>query len=238
MRKRVPRASQNRFGHYSSTLSIENDLTDDTRYRVVALESAYLHFAKLNQKLMLTAYALDPTNRCLYLTKRALRHVVEMALTILYYMGNQNSIAPAVVNEFNRYKYFLKREEQFDDNIFSWWNQRDTPLLKTVALRLAACHASSANTERIFSCLNRIAAPSRSRLNLQTIFDIASIQVHKLSERPVNRRTSGSQAQFQSQQTIEADEYSNTITLDETESNAHMKGSSIRITGSRAPQGI
>lgn len=48
-------------------------------------------------------------------------------------------------------------------------------------MRLWLCHASSANTERIFSGLGRIMTPLRNRLSLKTITELMSIKVAKMS---------------------------------------------------------
>lgn len=51
-------------------------------------------------------------------------------------------------------------------------------------MRLMACHASSANRERIFSTLGRLFSPDRNRLSLKTAFDMLTVQ---LSLRPPPR---------------------------------------------------
>lgn len=91
-------------------------------------------------------------------------------------------------------------------------------------MRYASCHASSANTERIFSSLGRIVTPSRNCLNLRTIFDLISIQIYNKTSAYVKakqKRKSGSRSQRNlstpSTQSTSAQHSQETLSADETE---------------------
>lgn len=173
-------------------------------FRTAALEAAYIHFDRIDVNLLLTAYALDPKNRLKYLTNASLLLVERVVAQTLIDMGNVDTIVAAVVEEFRRYKTILHREEVNATGIVAWWEEQNLPLLCQVAVRMPACHASSANTERIFSALKGIVTNSRNRLNLDTIFDLITIRVANLSRRARKDRVEAQEAPQATQETIEA----------------------------------
>lgn len=81
-----------------------------------------------------------------------------------------------------RYFEVSKALKSYIRDTNTWWTGSSTLILKIVALRLAACHAISANTERIFSALNRIITPDRNKLNLSTVSDIMTVRIYQLSQ--------------------------------------------------------
>jgi len=66
-------------------------------------------------------------------------------------------------DEFRRYSGRLERSREVVVEIYAFWkSKRDLVIMKRVGMRLAACYASSANTERVFSGPSRICLPSRN----------------------------------------------------------------------------
>lgn len=74
----------------------------------------------------------------------------------------------------------------------NWWvRQEKYTILKPLALKLACCHASSANTERFFSRLGRLISPTRTCLSLQMIQHLIGIRIFRLaSEKTINSESS------------------------------------------------
>lgn len=169
------------------------EIQADSPYRDIALEAAISQWNKLDIDLLLTAYVLDPNHSMRFLTKYALEKANETLLTMLIEMGHEPFIVAAMKQEVERYKIIVQSIEP--SNVWEWWRQSDLSILRTVGIRMAACHASTANTERIFSGLAATITPSRNRLNLGTAFDLISLRINLLSrqKRAVRRRTSSPQ---------------------------------------------
>lgn len=170
------------------------ELSTSTAYRDVAREAAIVQFRKIDLDLLLTAYALDPNYSMNFLTRYALAKVDETVLALLIEMGHDPSVAVAMKRDIERYKVLIKPLTP-PINTWEWWRRSELTILRRVGLRLAACHGSSANTERIFSALSATITPSRNRLNLSTAFDLISLRINLLSrDKPdTRRRVSGSQ---------------------------------------------
>lgn len=60
-------------------------------------------------------------------------------------------------------------------------------MIKYVGMRLGVCQSSSANTERLFSGLNRIITASRNRLTMKTVFELMVIRTAKLSKKEAKK---------------------------------------------------
>lgn len=98
------------------------------------------------------------------------------------------SAATAYSNEFDDYIERIRPITHFITDIKTWWLDAGFPHLRDIGIRLASCHGSSANTERVFSGLNRIVTSTRNALNIQTLFELMTIRIHRLSLDEVNKR--------------------------------------------------
>lgn len=146
-------------------------------YRYLALSSFLVHFNKLDLDLVISAYYLDPNQRMRYLTMESLE-LAEIYITKLFYdMGFSDDEGLVLKRDFNRYKLQVSKLDGSIDLLFDWWEESQLTMLKMMGMRFAACHASSANTERIFSALGRIYRPDRNRSALKTAFDLLTIQL-------------------------------------------------------------
>lgn len=168
------------------------ELSDQTPYIEAAREAFITHFARLNLDLLFTAYSLDPNHKMEYMTSYSIQQVRRYILKIYFASVDDDSdddrIGNLLIDEFDKYRECLKTQTKLIENIYEFWcSRREYPLLSTVAKRLATCHGSSANTERIFSCLNSLITPSRNRLSLRAAFELLTI---KLVERPKSKRRS------------------------------------------------
>lgn len=95
-----------------------------------------------------------------------------------------------IMQEFEMYESTAKSQRNFVTDVYGWWCSVDGfNFLNLVGKRFAAMHASSANTERIFSGLSRILTGSRNRLDTGTIFELLSIRVCTLSNRDKKKFT-------------------------------------------------
>lgn len=144
----------------------------------------------LDIDLLLTADVLDPNHSMGFLTKYALGKVNETLLTMPIEMRHEPFMVAAMKQEVERYKITVQSIEP-QPNVWDWWRQSDLSILRTVGIRMAACRASTANTERIVLGLAATITPSRNRLNLGTAFDLISLRINLLSrqKRAVRRRT-------------------------------------------------
>lgn len=183
---------------------VMKELDENARFRDVAIESFVTQFIRLDLDLMLAAYILDP-NRMFYLTPKALKRGKEYILQLLLDMGQGKEILEPLKKEMKRYFEVAKSLKSYISDIYSWWTGSSTLILKIVALRLAACHASSANTERIFSALNRVITPDRNRLSLDTISDLMTVRIYRLSKQQNNKMRSRSSPQKVLQQALQQD---------------------------------
>lgn len=85
------------------------------------------------------------------------------------------AIKDNLVREFERYRDSLC--DGVGESARKYWSQSNLLLMRTVALTLTCCHGSSANTERLFSALDRLVTPSRNRLLAETLSQYLSIRV-------------------------------------------------------------
>lgn len=148
-----------------------------TSLRNIVFEAAILHLGKTDMNLVMCAYALDPNHRLEYLTSSALEIVEFVSCTMLIDMGYDDAVASQLRNELVSYQRRVLRVDSFVDDFYEWWNKQNLKVLRKIGLRMAACHGSSANTERIFSTLSSTITPSRNRLGLDLAFDLTSIRV-------------------------------------------------------------
>jgi len=177
------------FGKFL-TITIDREI----RFREDALRAYITHFNRLNLDLMFAAYALDPNNRLKYLTDRAIKKAKQFMIVLLFDMGHANDAGRVLLKEFERYLREMQGSDARVDDVHAWWEASNTTVLKLVATRLAACHASSANTERIFSGLGRIWSPARNRLNLKSVYELMVIKIDRLSRKSVKDRKKASSA--------------------------------------------
>lgn len=158
-------------------------------FRGMIERAGLLHFGKIDVSLALTSYALDPNHKLEFLSREAFNEVELTCNVILIEMGHNDTIARALREDLVRYKESLKDVTSYIQNVYSWWDQqKGYSVLKKVGLRLAACHASSANTERIFSTLSATITPGRNKLGLDAVLDLTTLRVEKLSERKISSR--------------------------------------------------
>jgi len=170
-------------------------LSPETRFRRTVINAYITHFGRINLDLMLAAYALDPNNRLQYLKERSIRKAKLHMLAILFEMGHDDGAGRLLNREFEVYLQKMKEMTEPIANVHDWWRKSGTVALKVVGMRLAACHASSANTERIFSGLGRIITPIRNRLNIKTVHELMSIRVFNLSRESLRAKRAARQSQ-------------------------------------------
>lgn len=127
---------------------------------------------------MLTTYCLDPNHSCDWLTQLAFDRIRERALALLFDVVSDDALVDSFLLEFDAYIKSPNPKRIFITDLYSSWSKTAIyPTLRIVGMRMAAVHASSVNTERIFSSLGRIMTASRNRLSLETAFDLLNIQL-------------------------------------------------------------
>lgn len=103
-------------------------------------------------------------------------------------MGYTPRSASIFKAEFEECRKLCIAQRGFIKSIHTWWGISELKLLKEVGLRFSACHASSANTERIFSALNKASTPSRNRSGVTNLFNLMMIRIFNLSCRTSTRK--------------------------------------------------
>lgn len=161
-----------RYGHY-----LFREADQRSVHCRAANESFLIYFARSNYGLLLAAYALNPNFKFKFMTEKGLEVAKETMITVLVDMSTSDETCLAFLSEFERYRKVVRDRSAPIDNLFSWWNSCPLNLIKLIGSRFAACHASSANTERIFSSLTRTITPSRNRLNLNLSQDLLCIKI-------------------------------------------------------------
>jgi len=161
---------------------------DERRFRAAVLKAYVTHFGRINLDLLLAAYALNPNYRLEFLTERSIRKAKLYMLTLLFEMGHDEEAGRVLTREFGQFLQKMKATTTVINDVHSWWESSGSAVLKIIGARLAACHASSANTERIFSGLGRIITPARNRLNIKTVFELMCIRIHNLARNSVRAR--------------------------------------------------
>lgn len=109
---------------------------------------------------------------------------------ILNRMGYTPRSASIFKAEFEECRKLCIAQRGFIKSIHTWWGISELKLLKEVGLRFSACHASSANTERIFSALNKASTPSRNRSGVTNLFNLMMIRTIYLAELVQEKRES------------------------------------------------
>lgn len=133
---------------------------------------------------MMTAYCLDPNHSCDWLTQTAFKRIRELALTLLFDVTKAKDAKDSFIKEFSSYLRDPNPKKVFINEVYSAWDKSASyPYLRLVGKRLAACHGSSANTERIFSALGRIMTASRNRMSLEAAFDMINIQMSSTKDK-------------------------------------------------------
>lgn len=102
------------------------------------------------------AYFLNPNHKMMWLTEAALQRIRRELVEVLIWSKVTVS-SHELEKEIKQYIRFALRNETMVAPVFDHWNSTEFQFLKIAELRLAACHASSANTEPIFSILKNIA---------------------------------------------------------------------------------
>lgn len=159
----------------------------DNRYKAIAEDCFYLHLGRLNCQLLITAYVLDPNHRADFITSSGLIEAKAYSLSIIVdtraesneKVGRTAAISYAA--EFDDYIDCIRSIRHFITDVKTWWVDSNFGHLREIGIRLAACHGSSANTERIFSGLNHIITSTRNALNTQTLFELMTIKIHQMS---------------------------------------------------------
>jgi hypothetical protein len=139
------------------------------------------HFAKLDIRLLITSYVLNPNHKLEWLTAEAIGVFNRMLVQILLWTKT-NVDVPQLKAEKIEYFNAIKMNREFITDLFGWWEEAKWDGFKIAGMRLAACHASSANTERIFSGLNQIATKNRNRLLTKSLFDIMCVRMFALGK--------------------------------------------------------
>lgn len=143
-------------------------------------ESFLYHFKKLDLGLLLAAYYLDPNYKMKFLTleaeKKAWEFIIKMLLAMNKSLTN-NAVIETIKTDTADYKSRILANNTDIDDVFEWWSDMQDSFLKLIALRLSHMHASSANTERIFSSLQRDIVPSRNQLSFDTITNLLRIRL-------------------------------------------------------------
>lgn len=153
------------------------NLSNSSPFKYQVMYAFLLHFHRMDLDLMLTAYLLDPNQKCSYLTGRAIDKAKIFIVESLLNMKHPEQSARVALSELSCYYRLSKEEGEPVDNINSWWDNTHLSVLKLVGLRLASSHASSACTERVFSALNRIVTPERNRLDLDTLYNLIAVKI-------------------------------------------------------------
>lgn len=173
------------FGQY-----LKEELPVEKVFRQEAFESYAIYFQRLNLPLLLAAYITDPNHKLQYLKSYAIDQGFAFLFGMILTHGYKAEVYNDVEAEFLLYQQKLKQDVPFISDTYSWWNEQNSfPYLKKISKRLACMHASSANTERIFSTLGRTLTNSRNRLDLGTVFDLLNCQLSGHPEKSKVRRT-------------------------------------------------
>lgn len=88
-----------------------------------------------------------------FMRDQAMEQGKEYLVRMVYDMDLADNSDDLLFSEFERYRRHAKTQQSFIEDIYGWWKGSPFTALKLVGLRLSALHASSANTERIFSTL-------------------------------------------------------------------------------------
>lgn len=139
---------------------------------------------------MLSCYALDPNHKLEYMTEEGLTEVKGYLFILSYETGADDFEVSELSGELDSFITKLKSHEGFIPDVCNFWKSTGYSFLKRLGIHLAALRASSANTERIFSALNRIITPDRNRLDLITIGNLIQVRLNNLSLKSVRARTS------------------------------------------------
>lgn len=182
------------------------ELPHEKTFRREAFESYVLYFNKLDLKLMLAAYIMDPNHKMEYLTEEALDEGFTFIFGMVLSHGSKPEVFREVESEFALYQRAVIEDEGFIQDVYSWWsNQASYHYIKRVGKRVSLMHASSANTERIFSTLSRTLTHSRNRLDLGTVFDILNCQLSDPSFRN-QKKVSRARASTSSQMSVDGEQ--------------------------------
>lgn len=168
------------------------EVEDSETFKPVALEAFLKHFVRLDLGLLLMAYALNPNHKLEWLSRKAIDIIKPKLLEVLIWSECDYNLA-VLKNELNSYFQWIaaNRDEQvFISDVAAWWREQSWTYLSLVGQRMANCHASSANTERIFSALNRIVSPMRNRLSIGTIMDLITVHMSNKSRKKASNRRS------------------------------------------------
>lgn len=99
------------------------------------------------------------------------------------YPDANDAPADLLNHELKLYREKVSNRQGDISDLFQSWLNCPYQLLKNFGLRFAACHASSANTERVLSTLNCLITPRRNRLNISLAEDLLSLKIFEDSAR-------------------------------------------------------
>jgi len=169
------------------------ELDNTVKFVNIARDAFLKYFCRIDIDLLLAAYVMDPNYCTKWITRRGTRRaqqkVIQLILqsrcadpddatTVEETEENDDNLTDALDDEFRRYINRPKKGDESIRDVHTYWkSKRDFIILKQVGMRLAACHASSANTERIFSALSRMCIPARNRLSIDSLTNLLSIML-------------------------------------------------------------
>lgn len=112
------------------------------RFKEAATVASRTHFAKIDLKVLIAAYMLDPRQAYLYLTKDGRKEGITGILGILLGMRNftaegKKSLIRELYGEASLYKNKLRQQQCGEvGNLYDWWSkQTDFNLLRHVGKR-------------------------------------------------------------------------------------------------------
>lgn len=167
---------------FGKSLMFDNSL--DTSIKDLFVEAYVTYFRQLDLDLLLAAYVLDPNKRLANLTNKAIRSAKEYIMKALATMGCKDTIVNAAISEFKLYTQSLKTLEEQED-IYSWWSNGESFILKTLGQRLAAAPATAVNTQQFQSSLDQLLV--QDGMNMSLISDLLSIQIAQVSQKKRER---------------------------------------------------
>lgn len=163
----------------------------ESRFSSLAMEAALVHFSKLDLDLLVAAYALNPNHKLQWLTAHAIERVRSYICSVIIWSKvrvEADKVKGDISGYFDLIQSQLDSDTDFITDLYIWWDESSFETLRVVGRRLAACHASSANTERIFSGLNHIVRPTRNRLRIESIYSLMTVRMQALAEQDKEKR--------------------------------------------------
>lgn len=138
----------------------------------------YLSTDKLREEfgLMLACYFLDRRYCMSYVTREGINLVFRTVCTLAQRTGLQSVIIEGSLTQ--NFKEYCRQEGDLSRKATSesaevWWSAQSSMYpLRLIALRLANLKSSSANLERIWSCMRHLQSPAKTNFSHQTLVRI------------------------------------------------------------------